>query len=92
MFLGQKVAYYMVHIAYYTELNLQICNYAQRRCICFTHLTFVAIFTLTERLPIFADLMKEIGPHRKNTISIPQQKVIYLARVWLLKEDTRDVM
>ena len=24
----------MVHIAYYTELNLQICNYAQRRRIC----------------------------------------------------------
>ena len=34
MFLGQKVPYYMVHIAYYAELNLQICNYAQKRIIC----------------------------------------------------------
>ena len=33
MFLGQKVHYYMIYIAYYTELNLQICNYAQKRCI-----------------------------------------------------------
>ena len=24
----------MVYIAYYTELNLQICNYAQKRRIC----------------------------------------------------------
>ena len=33
-FLGKIVPYDMVHIAYYTELNLQICNYAQKRCIC----------------------------------------------------------
>ena len=26
MFIGQKVSYKMVHIAYPTELNLQICN------------------------------------------------------------------
>ena len=24
----------MVYIAFYTELNLQICSYAQKRCIC----------------------------------------------------------
>ena len=24
----------MVYIAYFTELNLQICDYAQKRCIC----------------------------------------------------------
>ena len=39
-FLGQKqcffgqVLYYMVYIAYFTELNLQICNYAQKQRIC----------------------------------------------------------
>ena len=27
MFLGQKVHYYLVHIAYHTERNLQVCNY-----------------------------------------------------------------
>ena len=32
-FLGQEVHYYMVNIAYYTELNLQICNYVQKRRI-----------------------------------------------------------
>ena len=30
VFLGQKVRYYMLYIAYYTELNLQICIYAQK--------------------------------------------------------------
>ena len=34
VFFGQKVPYYMVNIAYYTEFNLQICNYAQKRRIC----------------------------------------------------------
>ena len=33
MFLGQEVNYYMVYIAYLTELDLQICNYAQKRHI-----------------------------------------------------------
>ena len=28
VFLGQEVHYYMVYLAYYTELNLQVCNYA----------------------------------------------------------------
>ena len=60
VFLEQEVQYYMVHIAYYsyTELNLQICNYAQKRRICrenSTHAklktTFAAIFALVERLP-----------------------------------------
>ena len=31
--LGQEVHYYMVYIAYFTELNLQICDYAQKRRI-----------------------------------------------------------
>ena len=32
--IGQEVHYYMVYIAYLTELILQICNYAQKRRIC----------------------------------------------------------
>ena len=28
VFLGQEVHYYMIYIAYFTELNLQICDYA----------------------------------------------------------------
>ena len=31
--LGEEVHYYMVHIAYYTELILQICDYAQKQRI-----------------------------------------------------------
>ena len=31
VFLGQEVQYYMLYIAYFTALNLQICNYAQKR-------------------------------------------------------------
>ena len=34
MFIGQEVHYYMVYIAYFTELSLQICYYAQKRRIC----------------------------------------------------------
>ena len=34
VFTRQEVHYYMAQIAYYTELNLQICNYAQKQCIC----------------------------------------------------------
>ena len=33
VFLGQEVHYYMVYIEYFTELILQICNYAQKRRI-----------------------------------------------------------
>ena len=64
VFLGQEVHYYIVHIAYYTELYLQICNYLQKRRICReianTRLTkvFVASFALVERLPTSATLSK----------------------------------
>ena len=34
VFLGQEVHYYMVYIAYYTDLILQICIYAQKQHIC----------------------------------------------------------
>ena len=33
VFLGQEVHYYMVYIAYFTELILQIWDYAQKRRI-----------------------------------------------------------
>ena len=34
MHLWQEVHFYMVYIAYYTELNLQICNFTQKLRIC----------------------------------------------------------
>ena len=34
MFLGHEVHYHMVCVAHYTELNLQICDNAQKRRIC----------------------------------------------------------
>ena len=34
VFLEQEMHHYMVGIANYTELNMQICNYAQKRRIC----------------------------------------------------------
>ena len=46
----------MVYFAYHTELDLRICNYAQKRCNCRenskTRLTksFVTMFALVERL------------------------------------------
>ena len=33
VFFGQEVHYYLVYIAYFTELILQICDYAQKRRI-----------------------------------------------------------
>ena len=63
MFFGQEVHYYMVYIAYFTELKLQICYYAQKRRICReivnTRLTkiFMAIFAPDERLPSSATLL-----------------------------------
>ena len=34
VFLGQEVHYNMVYIAYFTDLNLQICDYAQKQRNC----------------------------------------------------------
>ena len=63
MFLGQGVHHYMVYIAYYTELNLKICSYMQKRRIgrkkskyTFDEF-FLAIFALAERLPTSATLL-----------------------------------
>ena len=60
VFLGQEVHHYMVHIAYYAELNLQLCNYAQKRRSCRENSkyapdeSFVDIFALAKRLPTSA--------------------------------------
>ena len=58
MCLGQEVHYYMVYIAYFTELILQICDYALKSDVfdaknVNTRLTkiFIAIFAPDERLP-----------------------------------------
>ena len=37
VFLVRDVQYFMVYIAYYTELNWQICIYAQKRRICYVN-------------------------------------------------------
>jgi len=60
VFLGQEIHYYMVCIAYFTRLNWQICNYAQKRCrkkrkYAFDE-NFHAIFALAELLPTSATL------------------------------------
>ena len=53
----------MVYIAYFTELILQICNYAQKQRICRENSkyaldeNFMAIFALAEMLPTSATLM-----------------------------------
>ena len=74
MFLGQEVHYYMVFMAYYTELNLQICNYVQKQRICrenskYMRLTkiVVGIFALAEKLPTSATLLplKNKFPRRR---------------------------
>ena len=65
-FLGQEVHYYMVYFVYYTELNLQVCNYAQKRRICRKNSKyapdekFVAIFAFAERLPTSATLFLDV--------------------------------
>ena len=55
--------FYMIYIEYYTQLNLQVCNYAQKRRFCRKNSKyapdekFVAIFAFAERLPTFATLL-----------------------------------
>ena len=61
MFLWQEVHYYMVCIAYFTELKMQICDYKNHAFvakIANTRLTerFLTIFALAERLPTSATL------------------------------------
>ena len=60
----------MVYIAFYTELNLQSCNYAQNRRICREkancRLTkiFMAICALAERLPTSASEFQSRHHHK----------------------------
>ena len=65
MFLGQEVHHYMVYVAYFTKLILQICDYAKKWRIwrkivnvLYTRLTkiFIAILAPDERLPGSATL------------------------------------
>ena len=63
-FLDQKQCFLgVVYIAYYTELNLRICNYAQKRHICRENIehaadeNFMDIFALAESLPTSATLV-----------------------------------
>ena len=62
VFLGQKVHYYIVYIAYYTELNLHNFNYAQKQRIWRNNSKYaldkicMAIFALTGRLQTSATL------------------------------------
>ena len=71
----QEVHYYIVYIAYCTELNVQICNYAQKRRICRENSKYtpdkkiVAIFAFAERLPTSATLLSLTfwpGPIKKT--------------------------
>ena len=61
-FVAIHALFWRFNIGYFNELNLQICNYAQKRRICrkIANMrqtkTFVAIFTLAERLPTSATL------------------------------------
>ena len=83
----------MVYIAYYTELNLQICNYAQQRRFCCKKIantrlteTFVAIFALAKRLPTSATL----SPSNISAYMFPQP--LHLAQLepeLLLQPDRR---
>ena len=56
IFLGQEVYHSMVYNTYHTKLNLQICNYTQKRRICRENSKnapakiFVGIFAFPERL------------------------------------------
>ena len=60
VFLGQEMHYYMLCIAYFTRLNWQICNYAQKRRRKKSKYavgeSFHAIFSLAEQLPTSATL------------------------------------
>ena len=66
VFLGQEVHHYMVYIAYKTELNLQICNYSQKQCICRKNSeyaldkNFMVNFALAERLPTSASMLQTL--------------------------------
>ena len=65
MLLGQEVHYYMVYIAYFTELNSKIWDYTQKRRICRENCNyaldkgFMAMFAPAESLPSPATLLRD---------------------------------
>ena len=71
MFLGQEVHDYMVFIAYFTELILQICDYAKNDAfdakMVNMRLTkiFIAIFASDERLPGCHSEERQMKNHRE---------------------------
>ena len=76
VFLGQEAHYYMVYIAYYTELHFQICFYAQKRRICPENSKYALaknffghFCALTERLPTSATLAGWLGRNNSFYIS-----------------------
>ena len=68
----------MVYIAYFTELNLQICEYAQKRSICRENCKYavakiiMTIFAPDEWLPSSATLLivTIISPIKKTRLSL----------------------
>ena len=68
-FCGQEMHYYMVYIAYNTELNLQICNYAPKRRTCRENSkyapdeNFCGQLAFNERLPTSATSVRAITLH-----------------------------
>ena len=64
--LGQEVHCYVIHIAFNTELNLQICNFVQNRRFCRENSNyaldekFYVFFALAERMPTSANLLGRI--------------------------------
>ena len=66
--LGLEVYYFMVYIAYYTELNLQICDYALKRRICRENSTyalddnFPGRFCLRRKAANFCHPDSDLGP------------------------------
>ena len=67
--LGQEVHYYMVYIAYYTELDLQICDYALKLRICRGNSKYYALdenfpgrFCLRRKAANFCHPDSDFGP------------------------------
>jgi len=48
VFLRQEVYYYTVYISYYTDLDFQICKYAQKQRICRENSKYESIATVGE--------------------------------------------
>ena len=69
--LGQEVHYYMVYIAYFTELNLQICNYLKNDA-------FVAKIVNTRLTKIFMTIFAPVETRKaaKFCHPVPEERVL----------------